>query len=113
MSRSAQVTRQWHLLRRLEGSRGATLEELAESLPDEFPKHLRTLRRDLAALEAAGFPLVTERIDGRTRWRLIEGYHRLPALAFSPTELMALTFSRDLLKPLEGTHIQRPPWIRP
>ena len=101
MSRNDQVTRQWHLLQQLEGSRGATLGELADSLPDDFPKHLRTLRRDLAALEAVGFPLVTERIDGRTRWRLIEGYHRLPALAFSPTEPMALTFSRDLLRPLD------------
>ncbi len=105
MSRNDQVTRQWHLLRRLEGSRGATLQELAESLPDDFPKHLRTLRRDLEALEAAGFPLVTERAGGRTRWKLIDGFHRLPALTFSPTELMALTFSRNLLKPLEGTQI--------
>lgn len=105
MSRSAQVTRQWHLLRRLESSRGATLQELADSLPDDFPKHLRTLRRDLAALEAAGFPLVTERAGGQTRWKLIDGFHRLPALTFSPTELMALTFSRNLLKPLEGTQI--------
>lgn len=105
MSRSAQVTRQWHLLRRLESSRGATLQELADSLPDDFPKHLRTLRRDLEALEAAGFPLVTERAGGQTRWKLIDGFHRLPALTFSPTELMALTFSRNLLKPLEGTQI--------
>lgn len=105
MSRNDQVTRQWHLLRRLESSRGATLQELADSLPDDFPKHLRTLRRDLEALEAAGFPLVTERAGGRTRWKLIDGFHRLPALTFSPTELMALTFSRNLLKPLEGTQI--------
>jgi hypothetical protein len=46
-------TRQWYLLRRLESLRGATLEELARSLPDDFPKHLRTIRRDLAAVEAA------------------------------------------------------------
>lgn len=105
MSRGAQVTRQWHLLRRLEASRGATLQELADSLPDEFPKHLRTLRRDLAALEAVGFPLLTERVNGQTRWRLIEGYRHVPALTFSATELMALLFSRNLLKPLEGTLI--------
>ncbi len=106
MPRNDQVTRQWHLLRRLEGSRGATLEELAKSLPADFRKHLRTIRRDLAALEAAGFPLLTERVDGRVHWKLMEGFRRIPALAFSPTELMALTFSRGLLKPLEGTQIQ-------
>ena len=105
MARNDQVTRQWQLLRRLEGSRGATLQELADSLPDGLPRHLRTLRRDLAALESAGFPLVTERSGAQTRWKLIEGFHRVPALAFSPTELMALAFSRNLLKPLEGTLI--------
>lgn len=106
MPRNDQVTRQWHLLRQLERPRGATLQELADALPGDFPKHLRTIRRDLAALEAAGFPLLTERADGQTRWKLIEGYRNLPALAFSPTELMALTFSRHLLKPLEGTEIR-------
>jgi predicted DNA-binding transcriptional regulator YafY len=106
LARNDQVTRQWYLLRRLEGSQGATLAELAGSLPDELPKHLRTLRRDLDALEAAGFPLVTEPASDGTRWRLLDGFRRLPALGFAPTELMALVFSRDLLRPLEGTQIQ-------
>ncbi len=105
MPRNDRVIRQWHLLRQLESPRGATLQELAGALPDDVPKHLRTLRRDLAALEAAGFPLLTERVNGQARWKLIEGYRHIPALAFSPTELMALTFSRHLLKPLEGTEI--------
>ena len=106
MSRNDQVTRQWHLLRQLESPRSATLQELARGLPDDYRKHLRTLRRDLEALEASGFPLFTERVNGRTRWKLMEGYRHIPALTFSPTELMALTFSRHLLKPLEGTQIQ-------
>jgi predicted DNA-binding transcriptional regulator YafY len=106
VSRNDQVTRQWHLLRQLETVRSVTLQELANSLPDDYPKHLRTIRRDLDALEAVGFPLVTERVNGQTRWKLIEGYRHIPALTFSPTELMALTFSRHLLKPLEGTRIQ-------
>jgi len=52
VARNDQLTRQWHLLQRLESPRGATLPELAAGLPDDFPKHLRTLRRDLAAVEA-------------------------------------------------------------
>ena len=106
MSRNDQVTRQWLLLRQLEVTRGITLQELADNLPDGYPKHLRTLRRDLEALEAAGFPLVTERVDGRTCWKLMEGFRHVPALNFSPTELMALSLGRHLMKPLEGTQIQ-------
>jgi predicted DNA-binding transcriptional regulator YafY len=103
--RNTQVIRLWHLLRRLEGSTGLTLQALAEGLPDDVPKHLRTMRRDLAALEESGVPLMTEHVNGQTRWKLIDGFRRLPALGFAPSELMALVFSRDLLRPLQGTHI--------
>ena len=105
MPRNDQVTRQWYLLRQLESSRGATLQELADALPDDSRKHLRTIRRDLDALTTT-FSIYTDRVDGQTRWKLLEGSRQLPALSFSPTELMALTFSRHLLKPLEGTQIQ-------
>jgi hypothetical protein len=68
MPRNDQVTRQWHLIRHLETTaRGATLQELAAGLSAEYRKHLRTIRRDLEALKAAGFPLLTERGEGR--WR--------------------------------------------
>jgi predicted DNA-binding transcriptional regulator YafY len=103
--RNTQATRQFHLLRRLEGAGGATLEDLAAALPPEYPKHLRTIRRDLEALETIGVPLLSERIDGRTRWKLMEGYRRMLAIGFSPTELMALTIGRNLLKPLDGTEV--------
>ena len=105
MPRNDQLARQWHILRRLEARRGVTLHELASALPDDFPKHLRTLRRDLEALQAAGYPVLTERVNGETRWRLLDGA-RVPAIGFSPTELMALAVSRDLLRPLEGTAVR-------
>lgn len=105
MSRNDQVTRQWFLLQKLEIARSATLQELAASLPDDYARHPRTIRRDLQALELR-FPLITERVNGHTRWRLMDGYRRIPPLAFSATELMALVFSRDLLRPLDGTHIK-------
>jgi predicted DNA-binding transcriptional regulator YafY len=106
MPRNDQVTRQWLLLQKLESSRGMTLEQLVDSLPEDYPKNPRTIRRDLEALQIVGVPLVTERSDGRTCWKLIEGFRHIPALGFSPTELMSLVFSRNLLKPLEGTEIQ-------
>ncbi|MBI3636469.1 MAG: WYL domain-containing protein [Candidatus Rokubacteria bacterium] len=105
MARNDQVIRQWHLIGRLENASGLTLQQLADGLPDDVPKHLRTLRRDLSALESAGVPLVTDSVGGQTRWKLLDGFRRLPALALAPSELMALVFSRDLLRPLQGTHI--------
>ena len=106
MPRNDQVTRQWHLLRLLESSRGITLDDITDRLPADYPRHPRTVRRDLEALEAAGFPILNERVDGRVRWRLMDGFRHVPALALSATELMALVMSRSLLKPLAGTHIQ-------
>jgi len=103
--RNDQITRQWHLLRLLEDSQGETLIDLVESIPDDYPKNTRTVRRDLETLEAVGFPLVIEKHNGQTRWRLMEGFRDIPALGFSATELMALLLSRHLLKPLEGTEI--------
>ncbi|MCI0624985.1 MAG: WYL domain-containing protein [Acidobacteria bacterium] len=105
MSRSDQVTRHWLLLQRLEGTQGATLQELGACLPADMVRHPRTIRRDLEALEVC-FPLLVERSGSTTRWRLIDGYRHLPRLAFSATELMALVFSRDLLKPLQGTSLK-------
>lgn len=72
MPRNDQATRQWTLLKKLENSRGATLHELAAALSEDSVRHPRTIRRDLEALEAR-FPLMTERVNGQTRWRLMEG----------------------------------------
>ena len=106
MPRNDQVTRQWHLLQRLSAARGGlTLAQLVDAIPDDLMRHSRTVRRDLAALEASHFPLLTERIDGEVRWRLLDGFRDVPGLRLSPTELMALAFTRQLLIPLQGTLI--------
>jgi len=84
MSRNDQVMRQWLLLKKLESGRGATLQELAAALPEDFPHHLRTIRRDLEALEVR-FPLITERVGGQTRWRLMDGFRHVPPLVLSPS----------------------------
>ncbi|MBH0183800.1 MAG: WYL domain-containing protein [Nitrospira sp.] len=106
MPRNDQVTRQWHLLQRLGAARnGLTLAQLVEAIPAGLTRHPRTVRRDLAALEASHFPLLTERVDGEVRWRLLDGFKNIPALRLSPTELMALAFSQQLLTPLQGTLI--------
>ncbi|MGQ0666202.1 MAG: helix-turn-helix transcriptional regulator [Nitrospiraceae bacterium] len=106
MPRNDQAIRQLIVLKKLESSRlGLTLEQLADGLDPSTACHPRTLRRDLDAIESAGYPLLTERIDGRTRWKLLDGVRNVPALRLSPTELMALTLSRRLIAPLEGTAV--------
>ena len=105
MSRNDQVTRQWFILQALERPGGATIQEIAQSLPEDYACHLRTIRRDLQALEVR-FPVYTDRAGGQVRWKLVEGFSRVPAVHFSATELMALIFTRDLARPLEGTPIK-------
>jgi predicted DNA-binding transcriptional regulator YafY len=105
MARNDQVTRQWFLLQALEKPGGATIEELTRSLPADYACHALTVRRDIQALEAR-FPIYTDRVDGQVRWKLVAGFNRVPAIQFSATELMALIFTRDLARPLEGTPIK-------
>ncbi|MDR4482177.1 MAG: WYL domain-containing protein [Nitrospirales bacterium] len=106
MPRHDQILRQWHLLRILEQAKGKTIKELAEALPKDYASHERTVRRDLEVLEASGIPLITEKIYGQVRWRFIDGYRNNLALGFSPSEILALRLTRQLLTPLEGTGIQ-------
>ena len=106
MPRNDQAVRQLVIINKLEASRhGLTLGQLAEAIDPAAARHPRTLRRDLAAIEAIGWPLVTERVEGQVRWKLLEGFRNIPALRLSPTELMALTVSRRLIAPLEGTEL--------
>jgi len=106
MPRNDQAVRQLVILNKLEASRhGLTLHQLAEAIDPSATRHPRTLRRDLAAIEAIGWPLVTERVEGQVRWKLLEGFRNIPALRLSPSELMALTVSRRLIAPLEGTEL--------
>ena len=83
MPRNDQVVRQWFLLEKLERSKGASIDELGRSLPPEYSRNLRTIRRDLEALETR-FPLLTERRDGKTVWRLMDGLR-----PFAPAHVFA------------------------
>ena len=102
MARGDQLSRQWKIIQSLlAAKRGKSVSELAEDLEC----HSRTVYRDLEALQMAGFPLYTDKQEGHTLWSLLdEGRHQMP-LPLSLTELMALYFSRNMLKILEGTAI--------
>jgi len=100
MARGDQLGRQWRIIQTLLTSRqGKTVADLSQDLTC----HSRTVYRDLEALQQAGFPLFTDRIEGRNYWSLLENVkHQIP-LPLSLTELMALYFSRDMLKVLKDT----------
>jgi proteasome accessory factor B len=101
--RNAEVIRQWSILREIEGARaaGVTIDALSEMCGVST----RTIRRDLQALEEAGFPLYDSRSgdDGRTRWCINGQAFRGLTAGLTLSELSALYFSRTLLESLSGT----------
>src|SRR5262245_37683471 len=105
MPRNQEVIRQWKVLHALGSSRhGAAIDALAKDLKVTT----RTIRRDLAALQEAGFPLYDERDDeGRVRWRLDGQVLKGLETGFTLAELCALYLSRNLLEAVSGTPFQR------
>lgn len=100
MARGDQLGRQWKIIRRLIASKqGKSVRELAA----ELDCHPRTVYRDLEALQVAGFPVYNEREDNKSLWSLIDSAKHLIPVPFNVTELMALYFSRDMLKTLKDT----------
>jgi proteasome accessory factor B len=104
-ARNQEVIRQWTLLRDLWEQRfGRTVEELADLLKVSS----RTVRRDLAALQEAGFPLEPCQRGEQRAWRLSK--HAFKALidaGLTLPELCALYFSRALVQYLAGTPFQK------
>ena len=104
MPRNAEVIRQWSILKELEASRRVTIDDLAA----RTGVTTRTIRRDLEALQTAGFPLFDETHDGKKYWTLEQkAFRRLDDTGFTLAELSALYFSRTLVECLSGTPFQR------
>jgi predicted DNA-binding transcriptional regulator YafY len=104
MPRNAEVIRQWSILRDLEASRRLTIDELAS----RTGVTTRTIRRDLEALQTAGFPLFDETYDGKKYWMLEHrAFRRLDETGFTLAELSALYFSRTLVECLAATPFQK------
>jgi predicted DNA-binding transcriptional regulator YafY len=104
MPRNAEVIRQWTILRDLEASRRLTIDDLAQ----RTGVTTRTIRRDLEALQSAGFPLFDESHDGKKYWTLEQkAFRRLDDTGFTLAELSALYFSRTLVECLAATPFRR------
>jgi predicted DNA-binding transcriptional regulator YafY len=104
MPRNAEVIRQWSILRDLEASRRLTIDDLAA----RTSVTTRTIRRDLEALQSAGFPLFDETHEGKKYWTLEHrAFRRLDATGFTLAELSALYFSRTLVECLAATPFRK------
>ena len=105
MPRNQEVIRQWKVLHALESSRhGVTIAALA----DELGVTTRTIRRDLAALQEAGFPLFDEHDEeGRVSWRLDGQLFKGLEAGFTLPELCALYLGRNLLEAVGAMSFQR------
>ena len=100
MARGDQLGRQWRIIQTLTSARkGKSVAALAMDLDC----HPRTVYRDLEALEIAGFPVYTQWENGKNVWLLLESAKGSIPIPLTLTELMALYFSRDMLKILKDT----------
>lgn len=97
MPRGNQLARQWQLLQLIENPAGIAVDDAARKLDCT----VRTIWRDLSALQKAGFPLYDDKgADGRrSLWKLEEQFTLGLPVKLSPAETAALVMSRDLLRP--------------
>lgn len=107
MARNEQLIRQHKILQILEDYRfGRTLSEIRDELVDDLgltSLHTRSVRRDLEALQAAGFDIGVYSIQRGKVWKLGSLARSSPKITASATELISLSLGRDLLFPLAGT----------
>jgi predicted DNA-binding transcriptional regulator YafY len=92
--RNKEFIRQWRILRAIATSADTTINKLAA----EHGVGLRTIRRDLVALQEAGFPLYTQApAAGPHFWRLSGPLGKLGDTTFSLAELCAFYANRTRL----------------
>jgi predicted DNA-binding transcriptional regulator YafY len=102
MPRGSEVVRLLAILKSLDSGRTSTIPKLAAELGCVE----RTIRRDLDALQKAGFPIYDEKINGTTFWRLDgKGFKSLERTSLTFSELCALYASRALLERFAGTFL--------
>ena len=111
MARNEQLIRQHKLLQLLECSRfGRTLEELRLDRVADLgltKLHERTVRRDVDALNGAGFSIESEIVERGKVYKLNQSSAGVHEVGISSSEMIALSIGRDLLYPLVGTQYWR------
>jgi predicted DNA-binding transcriptional regulator YafY len=87
-----QAARLHNVIRLLETRYGMTLDELVE----ETGVDRRTVHRDLAAIQEAGYPLTTEWLAGKKVYRFMTRSRQMPPITFTLEELVSLHMLRSL-----------------
>jgi predicted DNA-binding transcriptional regulator YafY len=107
MARNEQLIRQHKIIQVLERRRfGVTLEDLRDTVVEELglgSLHVRSIRRDIEALQAAGMPIIQEDVAAGKVWKMSRADTGLHRLTITASELISLSMGRDLLIPLVGT----------
>lgn len=98
----SQAGRLHGIIRLLEARRGMTLDELAA----ECGVDRRTIHRDLAAVEEAGYTLTSEWQQGRKVYGFLARSRNIPPITFTLPQLMSLYLLRSLGVHLAGTPFQ-------
>ncbi len=87
-----QAARLHNVIRLIESRQGITLDELVE----ETGVDRRTVHRDLAAVQEAGYPLVAEWQAGRKVYRFMTRTRQIAPITFTLDELVSLHLLRSL-----------------
>ena len=87
------------VIRLIEARHGISAAELAQ----ETGVVARTIHRDLAAIQEAGYPLISDRQDGDKLYRFLTRFKDVPPISFTLQELMTLSLLRCQLDLLNGT----------
>ena len=79
--RGDQLARQWRIIRASEASsNGLTVAEIAQ----REKTGLRTIYRDLEALQEAGFPLYNKKVERASRWAFVDTFKfKIPSTVFT------------------------------
>jgi proteasome accessory factor B len=95
----SQAGRVHDIIRLVEARHGITVDDLAE----ETGVDRRTIFRDLTAVREAGYPLISEWLNGRKVYRFLTRFKDVPPISFTLQELMTLYFLRSQFDFLKGT----------
>ncbi len=98
----SQAGRLHAVIRLLETRHGVTLDDLAE----ECDIDRRTVHRDLNAISEAGYPLVSEWLDGKKMYRFITKSRNIPPITLTLNQILSLYLLRSLSADLAGTPFQ-------